>query len=554
MSTELQESFADGATDGSHFSGGGYSPGRDDGVESEDDGAHVEAAAEEVEEAAAEEEAADIKAPFDDGEEDVSSQPTVPYVGMTFNQVEDAQKFYNEYAFNKGFGTRIAASKNSQRKGPVTLIKRVFECVHSRGTVDNTKTEITDDSIATGSTSGSKQAGIEIDVSGTRKRSRLVRHQCKAHMIVGIRDGRWTVTCFVEEHTHPMMQQQEQVRYYRSHRSVPEEDYQLIVALHNRNISTSDVMGLLADEHGGNPRNLPYVKRDVTNIRSKLREGMIVKDMALTVEYFQRRQAESPTFYYARQVDAATNEVEALFWVDGRTRSLYPKYKDCVFFDTTFCTNRYNMPFAPIVGVNNHLQTVVLGCALIPNEQIETFKWVFQQWLLAMDNVPPDNIMTDQDQAMANAIKELFPLSVHRCCFWHVKRKAREKMPRLLANEQFKEAFYACINKSQSPEEFEEKWNAMLVLFNVAENTHLKNMWKSRKTWAPAYFMNNFFPFTTTTGRSEGLNSYFKKLVNPHDSVWTFVRQYELCQETMLDREDNAAFQGITTTAPLWGR
>ena len=75
MSTKLHESFADGGTDGSHFSGGGYSPGRDDGVESEDDGAHVEAAAEEVEEVAVEEEAADIKAPFDDGEEDVSSQP-----------------------------------------------------------------------------------------------------------------------------------------------------------------------------------------------------------------------------------------------------------------------------------------------------------------------------------------------------------------------------------------------------------------------------------------------------------------------------------------------
>ena len=79
-------------------------------------------------------------------------------------------------------------------------------------------------------------------------------------------------------------------------------------------------------------------------------------------------------------------------------------------------------------------------------------------------------------------------------------------------------------------------------------------MWSTRKTWAQAYFMNNFFPCTTTTGRSEGLNSYFKKLVHPHDSVWMFVRQFELCQETHLDREDNAAFQGVTTTTSLWGR
>jgi hypothetical protein len=64
----------------------------------------------------------------------------------------------------------------------------------------------------------------------------------------------------------------------------------------------------------------------------------------------------------------------------------------------------------------------------------------------------------------------------------------------------------------------------------------------------------NFFPFTSTTGRSEGLNSYFKTLVRPSDSVWNFLTQYELCQNLMLDREDNAGFTMETARAPLWGR
>ena len=88
-----------------------------------------------------------------------------------------------------------------------------------------------------------------------QQRSKIVRHNCKAHLIVGIREGRWTVTYFVEEQTPPLVLQHERARYYRSHRKVPEEDYQMIVALHNRNISTSDIMGILADEHGGNPKN-----------------------------------------------------------------------------------------------------------------------------------------------------------------------------------------------------------------------------------------------------------------------------------------------------------
>jgi hypothetical protein len=135
--------------------------------------------------------------------------------------------------------------------------------------------------------------------------------------------------------------------------------------------------------------------------------------MSLTVEYFEKRQAENPHFFYAMRLDS-DNAVVGLFWVDGRTRGLYKKYKDCVFLDRTFCTNRYNMPFAPIVGINNHTHTIILGCALLPDETIETFKWVFERWMMAMEDIHPDHIMTDQNQAMATAIDETFPTLVHR--------------------------------------------------------------------------------------------------------------------------------------------
>ena len=213
------------------------------------------------------------------------------------------------------------------------------------------------------------------------------------------------------------------------------------------------------------------------------------------------------------------------------------------------------MPFAPIVGINNHLQTLVLGCALLADETIEGFKWVFQQWLLAMDGVQPDHIMTDQDQAMKQAISMIFPDAIHRCCFWHVIRIAKKKLGRnMIEGEPFAEAFYACIYNTETVEEFERAWQHMLQWFGMTAHKHLKNMWASRKTWAPVYFKKNFFTFTSTTGRSEGLNSYFKTLVHPSDSVWTFVRQFELCQDLMLDREDNAGFIDETTVPPLWGR
>ncbi|KAM3296897.1 hypothetical protein ACQJBY_038982 [Aegilops geniculata] len=163
--------------------------------------------------------------------------------------------------------------------------------------------------------------------------------------------------------------------------------------------------------------------------------------------------------------------------------------------------------------------------------------------------------MTDQDKAMETTIKDIFPNTVHRCCKWHIQRKAREKLGRILSmDENFEQVFYGVINDSETVDEFEENWQHMLHCFELVDNRHLSNMWRTRETWAPAYFRKNFFPFTSTTGRSEGLNSYFKTFVNPQDSVWRFVQQYEVLQETMLDREDNQAFIGHATTAPLYSR
>jgi hypothetical protein len=213
------------------------------------------------------------------------------------------------------------------------------------------------------------------------------------------------------------------------------------------------------------------------------------------------------------------------------------------------------MPFAPIVGINNHTHTIISGCALLPDETIKTFKWVFKRWMMAMEDIHPDHIMTDQDQAMTTVIDETFPASVHRCCVYHVLNVAKRKLgPLLVEGHPFADALYLCIYGTGTVEEFEICWQYMLQVHAMGENTHLQNMWKTRMTWSPVYFLHNFFPFTSTTGRSEGLNSYFKTLVHPRDSVFNFVQQYELCQNLMLDREDNSGFIMETTRPPMWSR
>jgi hypothetical protein len=130
-------------------------------------------------------------------------------------------------------------------------------------------------------------------------------------------------------------------------------------------------MTVLSDFHGG-IGNLSYNTKDVSNLRSHLRKGVHFRDMDATLEYFQKQQSKSLHFFYAVKIDS-DNVVRRLFWVDERTREMYKTFSDCIFFDTTFCVNRYNMPFAPIVGVNNHTQSILLDCALLLDQTTESF-------------------------------------------------------------------------------------------------------------------------------------------------------------------------------------
>ena len=94
----------------------------------------------------------------------------------------------------------------------------------------------------------------------------------------------------------------------------------------------------------------------------------------------------------------------------------YACFGDAVSFDTTFQTNKFEMPFAPLLGTNHHKQTIIFRAALLFNETIESFVCLFETSLIAMLGKHPSTIFTDQDTAMAGAVAYAFPNTSHRLC------------------------------------------------------------------------------------------------------------------------------------------
>jgi len=74
------------------------------------------------------------------------------------------------------------------------------------------------------------------------------------------------------------------------------------------------------------------------------------------------------------------NHIRNLFWADARSRAASQYFGDVVSFDTTYLTNKYDMPFMPFVGVNHHDQSILLGCGLLSSEDTNTVFWLFECW------------------------------------------------------------------------------------------------------------------------------------------------------------------------------
>jgi hypothetical protein len=115
-----------------------------------------------------------------------------------------------------------------------------------------------------------------------------------------------------------------------------------------------------------------FGKKNIDNLKQSERKRKQNTDIACTLKYIERIQLTKPGFCCKMEVDG-TGAVRSLFWTDGRSRMDYKIYGEFISFDTTYSTNKYNMPFAPILGINGHGKTIVFGWALLKDQRADTF-------------------------------------------------------------------------------------------------------------------------------------------------------------------------------------
>ncbi|XP_057432346.1 protein FAR1-RELATED SEQUENCE 5-like [Lotus japonicus] len=310
-----------------------------------------------------------------------------PKVGMVFDSVEEAWKFWVEYGRRVGFGVRKQYVHNNKDGYPTS--SRFVCCKEGLRRPDKR------------------------DYKTTHPRSET-RTNCEARLGLKSMCEKLIVHDFVEEHNH-IFHLQETTHMLPCNRKVSEVQCYQIDFADDACLQQRKSFELMSKQVGGRT-NLGYTRLDQKNyLRKRRQRSWVDGEAGYILQYFQSKLVENPTFYHAYQLDVE-DQVTNVFWVDARMLIDYEYFGDVVSLDSTYCTNNSHRPLAVFSGFNHHRKAIIFGAALLYDETTESYKWLFETFLEAHKQKKPQTVFTDQDQAMGKALVEVLPETFHGLC------------------------------------------------------------------------------------------------------------------------------------------
>ncbi|RYR15639.1 hypothetical protein Ahy_B04g072521 isoform B [Arachis hypogaea] len=223
----------------------------------------------------------------------------------------------------------------------------------------------------------------------------------------------------------------------------------------------------------GSHRELNFIEKDVRNyITREVRNVSEQEDTKEFGKYLLRMKEKNPNFFFELELED-NQSIKLAFWADARSRAACEYFRDVISFDTTYNTNRYNLVCDFFVGVNHHGQSILLGCALMKNEEIKSFKWLFQYWLHCMGGNAPKGILTNQCASMKRALEACMPIIIHRWCIWHITKKIPSKLNGYKGHAEIQQEMSQVVWNSHNKDSFDRNWNNFLLKYGLVDNKWL---------------------------------------------------------------------------------
>ncbi|XP_073019547.1 protein FAR1-RELATED SEQUENCE 5-like [Primulina eburnea] len=450
-----------------------------------------------------------------------SAKDEVLKLGMEFVSDEQAYGFYSRYAELVGFSVRKDWVNRSKVHGRV--MSRKFTCSRQ---------------------GHRKKDRRDINVKKHRKETRT---GCLAYMVVTRQpNGKYQVTQFEEEHNH------DDVDLSKAEKLL---EFPLCGNWESTEVSESDTMKNLEIKSRLSiqllgirlcaPEKFDDLQSETENLYLSTERTRDMKegDAARLLYYFQRQHFLNPAFFYSVQLDIE-DKITNIFWADDNMIIDCAHFGDVVCLDTSSIRNKDSRPFVQFVGLNHHRQVVVFGAALLYDDTVDTFKWLFQTFVETMSGKKPKFILSDQDATIVQAIHALLPETNHVICAWQMYLIAHKHLRHLINDhDSFATDFRNCIFSHEQEDEFFQAWDSMLEKHGLHQNSWLKWMFREKEKWAATYGRNTFFIESNGKHLVEQMSDKLRSYLGPDLDMLQFLKHFESVVNEQKYSELEAAFQ-----------
>lgn len=429
------------------------------------------------------------------------STSSVLGIGTEFESDEHAYRFYNRYARLLGFSVRKDWVNRSKVHGQV--VSRKFTC-SKEGYRRKDKRDV-----------------------NVKKHRKETRTGCLAHMIITRQpDSKYKVTHFEAEHNHDSIDPS----------NVPlltlQNDRSVAQAVESDSINTLGIKSKTASEimnrKLGASESLDQISLDYDNhLHSERDRDMNEGEAGRLLGYFHRQHFENPALFYSIQLDV-DDKVSNIFWADDNMVVDYDYFGDIICLDTTCRTNRELRPFVQFIGVNHHKQVVIFAAALLYDDTVESFNWLFRTFVNVMSGKKPKAILTEQDAIIIEAVNTVLPETDHRVCVWQMYENTLKHLSHVVKDRNsFASDLRSSIYDHKYEEDFTHAWEAMLDKYGLQQNEWLRWMYREREKWAVVFGRNTFFLDIKGFHLGEILSEKLKSYLNSDLDVLKFLMHFE---------------------------
>lgn len=154
-----------------------------------------------------------------------------------------------------------------------------------------------------------------------------------------------------------------------------------------------------------------------------------------------------------------------LFFAHPGSIELAKIFNHVCILDSTYKTNRFNLPLLQAVSHASTGQTFTIAFCLLGDEDEKNYLWAMEQLSMVWKDADyPAVFVTDHELALTNAIDLVFPDARRLLCYWHIAKNLKKACRHFCPTDKDWDAFsqefkQLCFCKTE--EEFNQKWEAL---------------------------------------------------------------------------------------------